>query len=69
MTKPKKDPTQEKRDVAINLLKDLLIAQLATMDFGNDQVKEVVGKIDDKRLRRIIAVRNKIVKQKKVHGK
>ena len=72
MTNPQKDLTQGKIDTAIDLIKDLLIAQLAAMDFGNEQIKKVVGKIDNNRLRRIIAVRNKIVKQKakqnKKHG-
>ena len=50
---------------------DLLIAQLASMDFGNDQIKKVVGKIDNNRLRRIVAVHNKITRQnakQKKHG-
>ena len=71
MAKPKKDPTLEKLDVATELIKDLLIAQLAAMDFGNDEIKKVVGKIDNNRLRRIVAVYNKIIRQKakqKNHG-
>ena len=43
------------------------------MDFGNDQIKKVIGKIDNNRLRRIVAVHNKIIRQKakqnKTHGK
>ena len=72
MKKTQKDPAQEKIDTAIDLIKDLLIAQLAAMDFGNDQIKKVIGKIDNNRLRRIVAVHNKIVRQKaklnKTHG-
>jgi len=72
MAKTQKDPTQEKIDTAIELIKDLLIAQLAAMDFGNDQIKKVIGKIDNNRLRRIVAVHNKIIRQKakqnKIHG-
>ena len=73
MTKTQKDPTQEKIDTAIELIKDLLIAQLVAMNFGNDQIKKVIGKIDNNRLRRIVAVHNKIItqkaKQNKTHGK
>lgn len=72
MAKPLKDPTQGKIDTAIELIRDILIAQLAAMDFGNEQIKKVVGKIDNNRLRRIVAVHNKIVRQKakqnKKHG-
>ncbi len=72
MAKPLKDPAQGKIDTAIDLIKDILIAQLAAMDFGNEQIKKVVGKIDNNRLRRIVAVYNKIVRQKakqnKKHG-
>jgi|GEM_PF-3253735 len=66
-----KNPVPEKLDVATELLKDLLIAKLASMDFGNDQIRKVVGKIDNNRLRRIVAVYNKITRQKakqKKHG-
>lgn len=72
MTKPPKDPVPEKLDTAVELLKNLLIAQLASMEFNNDQIKKVVGKIDNNRLRRIVAVHNKITRQKakqqKKHG-
>lgn len=71
MAKEPKDLVPEKLDTVAELLKDLLIAQLASMDFGNDQIKKVVGKIDNNRLRRIVAVHNKITRQKaqqKKHG-
>jgi len=72
MAKTPKDPLPEKLDTAVELLKDLLIAQLASMEFSNDQIKKVVGKIDNNRLRRIVAVHNKITRQKakqqKKHG-
>lgn len=69
MAKSPKDPTQGKIDIAIDLIKDILIAQLVAMDFGNEQVKKVVGKIDNNRLRRIVAVRNKIIRQKAKQNK
>jgi hypothetical protein len=72
MTKTPKDPVPEKLDTTIELLKDLLIAQLASMEFGNDEIRKVVGKIDNNRLRHIVAVHNKITRQKakqqKKHG-
>lgn len=72
MPKAPKDPVPEKLETAVELLKDLLIAQLASMEFSNDQIKKVVGKIDNNRLRRIVAVHNKITRQKakqqKKHG-
>lgn len=71
MAKTPKHPVPEKLDTAIELLKDLLIAQLASMDFGNEQIRKVVGKIDNNRLRRIVAVHNKIIRDKgkqKKHG-
>ena len=72
MAKTPKDLVPEKLDSTVELLKDLLIAQLASMEFSNDQIKKVVGKIDNNRLRRIVAVHNKITrqkaKQKKKHG-
>ncbi len=72
MAKAPKDPVPEKLDTAVELLKDLLIAQLASMEFSNDQIKKVVGKIDNNRLRRIVSVHNKITRQKakqqKKHG-
>lgn len=64
MAKKSKDPVPEKLDTTIELLKDLLIAQLASMDFGNEEIRKVVGKIDNNRLRRIVAVHNKITRQK-----
>ena len=71
MAKAPKDPVPEKLDTAVELLKDLLIAQLASMEFSNDQIRKVVGKIDNNRLRRIVAVHNKITRQnakQKKHG-
>ena len=72
MAKTPKDLVPEKLDSSVELLEDLLIAQLASMEFSNDQIKKVVGKIDNNRLRRIVAVYNKItrqkVKQQKKHG-
>lgn len=72
MAKTPKDPVPEKLDTAVELLKDLLIAQLASMEFSNEQIKKIIGKIDNNRLRRIVAVHNKIIRQKtkqqKKHG-
>lgn len=71
MAKTPIDLLSGKLDIAIELLKDLLIVQLASMDFGNDQIRKVVGKIDNNRLRRIVAVHDKITRQKakqKKHG-
>lgn len=71
MAKTPIDLLPEKLDAATELLKDILIAQLASMDFGNDEIRKVVGKIDNNRLRRIVAVHNKIIRQKakqKKHG-
>ena len=71
MAKTPKDLVPEKLDSTVELLKDLLIAQLASMEFSNDQIKKVVGKIDNNRFRRIVAVYNKITRQKakqKKHG-
>jgi hypothetical protein len=70
-TKAPRDLVPEKLDTAVELLKDLLIAQLASIGFSNDQIKKVIGKIDNNRLRRIVAVYNKITRQKtkqKKHG-
>ena len=71
MAKAPKDPVPEKLDTAVELLKDLLIAQLASMEFSNDQLRKVVVNIANNRLRRIVAVHNKITRQnakQKKHG-
>ncbi len=53
----------KKLDIITNLLKDLLILELGKSGFNSDNVKRVLGKIDNNRLRRIITILNKISKK------